>query len=47
MRTWEEAWGMERNTEEAAEKVRDDDTLMWRGQMLYVVLESRRRSGRR
>ena len=43
VRSWEEPWGMERNTKEEQTKVYEDDCLMWRGLMLYIVREELRK----
>ena len=44
VRSWEEPWGMQRNTEEERKKVEEDDYLLWRGLMLYVVHEEVRKA---
>ena len=43
VRSWQEPWGMKRNTAEEQKKVFEDDCLMWRGMMLYIVREELRR----
>ena len=43
LRSWEEPWGMKRNTKEEQTKVVEDDILMWRGMMLYIIGEELRR----
>ena len=44
VRSWKEPWGMDRNTPQEQQKVEDDDVLMWRGLMLYVIHEEIRRA---
>ena len=43
VRSWEEPWGMERNTKEEQTKVYEDDCPMWRGLTLYIVREELRK----
>ena len=44
VRSWEEPWGMSRNTVEEQKKVTEDDVLMWRGWMIYILAEEVRRA---
>ena len=44
LRSWDEPWGTGRNTEAEQRKVVEDDVLMWRGFMLYIVGEELRRA---
>eukprot|EP00438_Fugacium_kawagutii_P029112 Skav233709 [mRNA] locus=scaffold2120:28636:35173:- [translate_table: standard] len=44
VRSWEEPWGKADNTPEEKTKVREDDLLMWRGWMLYIVQEEMARA---
>ena len=44
VRSWEEPWGMKRNTVEEQRKVHEDDVLMWRGWMLFILSEEIRRA---
>lgn len=39
VRLWESPWGLEDLTEDEKTKVVEDDVLMWRGVMIYVVAE--------
>ena len=47
VRSWEEPWGMARNTKEEQDKVNDDDVLMWRGLMLFIAHEEMRQALKR
>ena len=44
VRSWSEPWGKSTNSEEDQKKVENDDVLMWRGLMLYVIQEEVRRA---
>ena len=44
VRSWEEPWGKPTNTAEEQKKVVEDDVLLWRGLMLYIVQEEIRRA---
>ena len=44
VRSWEEPWGKSTNTAEEQKKVVEDDVLLWRGLMLYIVQEEIRRA---
>ena len=44
VRSWLEPWGLARNTSEEQTKVEEDDLLMWRGIMLYLVGEEVRKA---
>ena len=44
VRSWQEPWGKSTNSREEQRKVEDDDILMLRGLMLYVIQEEVRRA---
>ena len=44
VRSWDEPWGMSRNTAEEQKKVTEDDVLMWRGWMIYIRADEVRRA---
>ena len=44
VRSWEEPWGKSTNSPEEQKKVLEDDILMWRGLMLYIIQEEVRRA---
>ena len=44
VRSWDEPWGKRTNTSEEQRKVEEDDILLWRGLVLYIVQEEVRRA---
>ena len=44
VRSWQEPWGKSTNSADEQKKVEDDDILMWRGLMLFVIHEEVRRA---
>ena len=44
VRSWEEPWGKSTNTKEEQRQVEEDDILMWRSLMLFIVSEEIRKA---
>ena len=43
-RSWDQPWGKSGNTPEEQRKVEDDDVLLWRGLMLFIIREEVRKT---
>ena len=44
LRSWDQPWGKSGNTPEEQRKVEEDDVLLWRGLMLFVIREEVRKA---
>ena len=44
LRSWDQPWGKSGNTPEEQRKVEDDDVLLWRGLMLFIIREDVRKA---